>query len=170
MMPKFAKPTIAYIGLGGNLDNTLELIASARRAIAAVPGIRELAFSSLYRSAPMGNVDQPDFVNAVIAVETYLAPHDLLKVLQMIEVSHGRVRTGLRWGPRTLDLDLLIYGHQQISDESLTVPHAGIADREFVLYPLAEIAPPNLAIPGCGVLSNLVTACPRRGLEAIRHD
>jgi 2-amino-4-hydroxy-6-hydroxymethyldihydropteridine diphosphokinase len=170
MTPESHKPTIVYIGLGGNLDNTLELLASAHRAIGVVPGIREIACSSFYRSKPMGSADQPDFVNAVMAVETSLGPHDLLKALQMIELSHGRVRTGLRWGPRTLDLDILLYDNVQIADEWLTLPHAGIADREFVLYPLAEIAPPTLAIPGMGLLSDLVTACPRRGLEAIGHD
>ncbi|MCX7110999.1 MAG: 2-amino-4-hydroxy-6-hydroxymethyldihydropteridine diphosphokinase [Proteobacteria bacterium] len=170
MTPESTLSTIAYIGLGGNLENTLELLGSARKAIAAVPGVRELAFSSLYRSAPMGPVDQPDFVNAVMAVETSLAPRDLLKALQMIELSHGRVRTDQRWGPRTLDLDLLMFGLEQISDQWLTIPHAGIAGREFVLYPLAEIAPPHLAIPGMGILSDLVSACPRRGLEAIGHD
>ncbi len=159
----------AYIGLGGNLADPLEHLRSARLAIAAVPGIRELAFSGFYRSAPMGPAEQPDYVNAVMAVETTLAPHDLLKALQAIESSHGRVRTGLRWGPRTLDLDILLYGGEQIADETLTVPHPGIAEREFVLYPLAAIAPPDLEIPGKGSLSRLVGACPRRGLEFIGH-
>lgn len=159
----------AYIGLGGNLADTLGLLRSARVAIAAVDGIRETAFSSFYRSAPMGPADQPDYVNAVMAVATTLPPHALLQALQAIELSHGRVRTGLRWGPRTLDLDILLYGDGQIADATLTVPHPGIAEREFVLYPLAEIAPSELPIPGKGVLSDLVAACPRRGLEVITH-
>jgi len=159
----------AYIGLGGNLDDSLALLASARQAIAAAPGVRETAFSSFYRSAPMGPADQPDYVNAVMAVETSLPPHDLLKALQQIELSHGRVRTGLRWGPRTLDLDILLYGEAHIHDAALTVPHPGIAEREFVLYPLAEIAPPSLSIPGKGTLGELAAACPRRGLEIIGH-
>ena len=161
--------TIAYIGLGGNLDNTLELLCSARKAIDAVPGVREIAFSSYYRSTPMGNINQPDFINAVMAVETSLTPHDLLKALQQIEHSHGRVRNGQRWGPRTLDLDLLTYGVEAFADEYLTVPHAGLSEREFVLYPMAEIAPPNMTIPGIGVLRDLVAACPKRGLESINH-
>jgi len=160
----------AYIGLGGNLDNPLALLRSARAAIRAVPGVRETAFSSYYRSAPMGPAGQPDYVNAVMAVQTGLSPHALLKALQAIEQSHGRVRTGLRWGPRTLDLDILLYGDEQIRDELLTVPHAGIAEREFVLYPLAEIAPLHLTIPGHGGLADLLAACPRRGLEEIAHD
>ena len=117
----------------------------------------------------MGPPGQPDYVNAVMALETALPPHDLLKALQQIEQSHGRVRTGLRWGPRTLDLDILLYGGEQIRDAVLTVPHAGLALREFVLYPLAEIAPPGLDIPGLGRLDALLAACPLRGLEKIEH-
>jgi len=161
-------PTV-YIGLGGNLDDSQALLASARLAIAAWPGIREIAFSSFYRSAPMGPSDQPDYVNAVMAVETAMTPRDLLQALQHIELAHGRVRTGLRWGARTLDLDILLYGGEQIEDRGLTIPHAGISEREFVLYPLAEIAPPDLEVPGKGRLSRLVAACPRRGLELISH-
>jgi 2-amino-4-hydroxy-6-hydroxymethyldihydropteridine diphosphokinase len=170
MMPNTEHMTAAYIGLGGNLADSRALLASARRAIAALDRVRETAFSSFYRSAPMGPPDQPDYVNAVMAVETALPPHDLLKTLQQIELTHGRVRTGLRWGPRTLDLDLLLYGDLQIRDDMLTVPHVGIAEREFVLYPLAEIAPPDLDIPGQGKLGDLVSACPLRGLEKIDHD
>jgi len=162
--------TTAYIGLGGNLDNPLELLRSARQAIGAVAEIREIACSSYYRSAPMGPEGQPDYVNAVLAVETRLSPHELLEALQTIELSHGRVRTGLRWGPRTLDLDIVLYGDLQIQDEALTVPHVGLAEREFVLYPLAEIAPADLSIPGKGRLSDLLAACPLRGLEKIAHD
>ncbi|MFZ4703660.1 MAG: 2-amino-4-hydroxy-6-hydroxymethyldihydropteridine diphosphokinase, partial [Candidatus Methylumidiphilus sp.] len=170
MTPEATLPVVAYIGLGGNLENPLALLNSARLAIAALPDIRELAFSSFYHSKPMGPSEQPDYVNAVMAVETSLAPHDLLNALQAIEFSHGRVRTGLRWGPRTLDLDILTYGLEQIEEASLTVPHTGIAEREFVLYPMAEIAPSTMTIPGKGKLCDLVAACPRRGLEVIAHD
>jgi 2-amino-4-hydroxy-6-hydroxymethyldihydropteridine diphosphokinase len=168
-MPETDIFVIAYIGLGGNLNNPLELLRSARAAINSVQGIREIACSSFYRSAPMGPPGQPDYVNAVMAVETSLPPHDLLKALQSIELSHGRVRTGQRWGPRTLDLDILLYGDEQIADALLTVPHSGVAQREFVLYPLAEIAPASLDIPGKGKLGELAAACPRRGLEIIGH-
>lgn len=161
---------IAYIGLGSNLADPIAQLRSARRAIATVPGIRESAFSSLYRSAPMGPSDQPDYVNAVMAVTTTLTALDLLRALQSIELSHGRIRTGERWGPRTLDLDLLLYGQEEIAIEGLIVPHPGLAEREFVLYPLAEIAPPELAIPSKGLLSQLVRACPLRGLAVIEHD
>ncbi|MDD5035915.1 MAG: 2-amino-4-hydroxy-6-hydroxymethyldihydropteridine diphosphokinase [Methylococcaceae bacterium] len=162
-------PVIAYIGLGSNLQDPVRQLRIARQAIIALSGVREIAFSSLYRSAPMGPAEQPDYINAVMAAETSLSPHGLLKSLQAIERSHGRVRTGLRWGPRTLDLDILLYGEERIADEQLTVPHAGMTEREFVLYPLAEIAPSGLEIPGRGILNDLVAACPRRGLEVIDH-
>ncbi|QJD31015.1 2-amino-4-hydroxy-6-hydroxymethyldihydropteridine diphosphokinase [Methylococcus geothermalis] len=159
----------AYIGLGGNLGDAAETVRKARRAVRAVPGVRELAFSSLYRSAPMGPSDQPDYVNAVMAVVTTLAPLDLLRALQQIEQTSGRVRTGERWGPRTLDLDLLLYDDLVLDSEILTIPHPGIAEREFVLYPLAEIAP-DVYIPHHGPLRELVQNCPRRGLTVIAHD
>lgn len=159
----------AYIGLGSNLQNPIGQLRSGRRAIQSLPSVREKAFSNLYRSAPMGPSDQPDYINAVMAVETGLSALDLLKALQSIELAHGRTRSGERWGPRTLDLDLLLYGQERIATDELTVPHAGIAEREFVLYPLAEIAPPELVIPGKGLLSELIRACPRRGLAVVDH-
>jgi 2-amino-4-hydroxy-6-hydroxymethyldihydropteridine diphosphokinase len=159
----------AYLGLGSNLGNPLAQLRSARQAIQALPAVREIAFSSLYRSTPMGPSDQPDYINAVMAIQTCLSALDLLKALQAIELAHGRMRTGERWGPRTLDLDLLLYGQEEIVGNVLTVPHPGLAEREFVLYPLAEIAPPELVIPGKGLLSELVRACPRRGLAIIEH-
>lgn len=158
----------AYLGLGGNLDHPIERIRSARTAIAGLDGVRESAFSSLYRSAPMGPAGQPDYVNAVMAIATRLAPLELLDRLQAIETAFGRVRIGERWGPRTLDLDILLYGRETIASERLAVPHPGLALREFVLYPLQEIAP-HLEIPGLGPLDNLVRQCPRRGLAVIEH-
>jgi len=159
----------AFIGLGSNLATPSQQITQARTAIAATNGIQELAFSSLYKSAPMGPQDQPDYVNAVMAIATDLSPLELLKILQGIEHEHGRVRNGERWGPRTLDLDLLLYGDQQIQVPDLTVPHVGIAEREFVLYPLYEIAP-DLTVPGKGSLSDLVANCPLRGLQRLTQS
>ncbi len=159
----------AFIGLGSNLATPSQQITQARTAIAATNGIQELAFSSLYKSAPMGPQDQPDYVNAVMAIATDLSPLELLKILQRIEHEHGRVRNGERWGPRTLDLDLLLYGDQQIQVPDLTVPHVGIAEREFVLYPLYEIAP-DLTVPGKGSLSDLVANCPLRGLQRLTQS
>jgi len=156
----------AYIGLGSNLVSPVEQIKSARASIAAIAGVKELAFSSLYRSLPMGPQDQPDYVNAVMCIATDLSPMDLLHRLQRIENDHGRIRKGERWGARTLDLDLLIYGDQKIEMPDLTVPHVGIAERSFVLYPLYEIAP-QLVVPGKGDIADLVAKCPLNGLKRL---
>lgn len=156
----------AYIGLGSNLENPFEQILTARRAIAALPDVDELEFSSLYRSPPMGPQDQPDYVNAVMAIATSLSAIELLRALQSLEQAQGRVRTAERWGARTLDLDLLLYSDRQIQLPDLTVPHVGIAERAFVLYPLYEIAP-GLTIPGKGSLAELVAQCPRDGLQRL---
>ncbi len=156
----------AFIGLGSNLASPAMQIKSAHEAIAALPSIRELAFSSLYHSAPMGPQDQPDYINAVMAIETALSPSALLNDLQHIEQTHGRIRQGQRWGARTLDLDILIYGEQLIELPDLTIPHSGITERAFVLYPLFEIAP-LLKIPGKGTLADLLTDCPLGGLKRL---
>lgn len=165
-LPPDATTVRAYIGFGGNLDLPVDRIRAARRALSELPGIREAGFSSLYRSAPMGPADQPDYVNAVMAVDTVLEPLVLLDQLQAIEAANGRVRLGERWGPRTLDLDLLLFGDTILDTERLTVPHPGLCEREFVLVPLLEIAP-ELEIPGRGSLRGWVDACTRRGLEVI---
>jgi 2-amino-4-hydroxy-6-hydroxymethyldihydropteridine diphosphokinase len=114
----------------------------------------------------MGPQNQPDYVNAVMCVATGLLPLDLLHCLQNIENEHGRVRIGERWGARTLDLDILIYGDQEIDLLDLTVPHKGLADRSFVLYPLFEIAP-QLIVPGKGPIADLVAKCPLSGLRRL---
>lgn len=157
----------AYIGLGSNLDNPAEQVRQARTAIAKQMHITEVAFSSLYASLPMGPQDQPDYVNAVMHISTDLDALDLLRVLQKIENDFGRVRKAERWGARTLDLDLLLYAERQITHPDLTVPHEGIAEREFVLYPLQEIAPDDLFIPGKGELKQLIAQCPLNDLEKI---
>ena len=159
-------PVIAYIGLGSNLANPVLQINSARIAIASLVGVHEMAFSSLYHSLPMGPQNQPDYVNAVMCVATDLLPMDLLRCLQNIENEHGRVRIGERWGARTLDLDILIYGDQEIDLPDLTVPHKGLADRSFVLYPLFEIAP-QLIVPGKGPIADLIAKCPLSGLRRL---
>ncbi|CAL1240294.1 2-amino-4-hydroxy-6-hydroxymethyldihydropteridine diphosphokinase [Candidatus Methylocalor cossyra] len=164
--PPPREPVTAYLGLGANLGQPEATVRAARRAVGALPEVRETAFSSLYRSAPLGPPDQPDYVNAVMAVVTRRAPLDLLDALQAVEAAFGRVRDGVRWGPRSLDLDLLLYGREIIAEARLTVPHPGLSEREFVLYPLYEIAP-DLDIPGLGPLVELVRRCPRRGLTVI---
>lgn len=152
-----------YIGLGSNLAEPAMQVRRACEALGQLPESRLLACSSLYSSPPMGPPDQPDYINAVAALETPLSPHDLLAELQAIEQAQGRVRER-RWGARTLDLDLLLYGDRQIDDQQLTVPHVGLPERAFVLYPLQEIAP-TLVIPGQGPLADLVTRCPENGLQ-----
>jgi len=145
----------ALIGLGGNLGDVRARLAAAIDALGRVPGVSVGARSRFYRTPPWGNVDQPDFVNAAVAVDTAMGPHDLLDVLLATERDFGRVRDGERWGPRTLDLDLLAYGDRTIDDERLTVPHPRIAERAFVLLPLADIAP-TLTLPGIGRVDALL--------------
>ncbi len=161
-----AERVIAYLGLGSNLANPALQITSARIAIAAIAGVEERAFSSLYRSLPMGPQDQPDYVNAVMCIATSLPPMDLLHKLQLIENDQGRVRKTERWGARTLDLDVLVYGEQMIELPDLIVPHVGICDRAFVLYPLYEISP-ELLIPGKGNIADLLAQCPMNGLKRL---
>ncbi len=142
--------TTAYVGLGSNLQDPAAQLKSAFAALAALPSTSVVARSSLYRSAPVGYADQPDFVNAVIALETELAPRALLDALLEIERRHGRVRE-FQNSPRTLDLDVLLYGDLQLREPGLTIPHPRMHERAFVLVPLAEIAP-RQAIPGMGTV------------------
>ena len=165
-MNRREKSVLAYIGMGSNLGNPVEQISSARRKIAMLDQVDEVAISSFYSSPPMGPQDQPDYVNAVMAVRTSLPAMDLLRELQQIENRHGRVRKE-HWGARTLDLDVLLFGDQRIERGNLIVPHVGIAERAFVLYPLQEIAPADLCIPGYGLLKELVKQCPRDGLRRV---
>lgn len=154
-----------YLGLGSNLEMPMAQLKAARIAISNVNGITEVAFSSLYRSPPMGSQNQPDYVNAVMAIETNLKPLELLATTQQIENEHGRVRNE-RWGARTLDIDILVFGDEVLNLPDLIVPHYGISERAFVLYPLFEIAP-DLVIPSHGKLADLVVHCPLNGLERL---
>jgi 2-amino-4-hydroxy-6-hydroxymethyldihydropteridine diphosphokinase len=166
---------IAYIGLGSNLAEPEQQIRSAMGELDDLPQSCCLAQSSLYRSAPLAVPgvalgdsvnDQPDYINAVVALETSLEPAALLAELQQLETLHQRVMEQ-RWGPRTLDLDLLLYGEDRINTPELTVPHPGLYERNFVLYPLAEIAPPDLLVPGQGSLQTVLARCERGELEKI---
>ncbi|MGD8514477.1 MAG: 2-amino-4-hydroxy-6-hydroxymethyldihydropteridine diphosphokinase [Granulosicoccaceae bacterium] len=159
---------VCYIGLGSNLDQPVQQLQQAFDELAALPATRLQAQSSLYRSAPLGPAGQPDYINAVAELHTELSAHALLDALQAIEQTHQRVRTQ-RWGPRTLDLDILLYGDAQIDDARLQVPHPAIAGRAFVLYPLAEIAP-QLHIPGLGAITDLLGAVAGQELERLRVD
>ena len=144
----------AYIGIGSNLGDPAAEIRRAVWHLERLPGSDVVGQSSLYRSAPFGPVAQPDFVNAVVTLETGLGGHELLRALQGIEATMGRVRDGERWGPRIIDLDLLLLNDLEIDTADLQVPHPGIAERNFVLLPLREVAP-DLTIPGLGPVTDI---------------
>lgn len=153
---------LAYIGLGANLGNLEEQLRQAACDLAALPDSRLLAGSRLYRSPSWGPVPQPSYLNAVVAMETGLPAGDLLQALFAIERRHGRVRGPLRYGPRTLDLDLLLYGEATIAITDLQIPHPRMGERAFVLQPLAELAP-RLQIPGLGAISELLARIENSG-------
>lgn len=155
----------AYIGLGSNLANPRQQVTQALLALAAIPQTQLLANSPLYRSAPIGPGVQPDYVNAVALLETALNPLALLDALQAIEQDHQRVRIE-HWGPRTLDLDILLLDQLQIDSERLKVPHPYLRQRNFVLYPLADISP-ELHLPDGTSLQQLMAQCPRAGLSPL---
>ena len=153
----------AYIGLGSNLQNPQKQIASALLQLDLLPQSSLYMHSSLYLSRPMGPADQPAYINAVAWLKTRLQPRTLLCELQAIELQHGRERKSEQWGPRTLDLDILVYGNFSHTSQDLTIPHPGIKWREFVLYPLHEINK-NLMIPGLGTVHRLKQRCQSNGL------
>ena len=152
------QPVTAYVGLGSNLEQPVGQITRAFDELAALPHTRLTAHSPLYRSPPMGPQDQPDFVNAAAALETALEPQALLQALLAIEAEHGRRRDSTRWGPRSLDLDLLLYGDTVLDTPGLVLPHPGMHERAFVLYPLADMAP-ELSVPGHGSVQALLARC-----------
>jgi 2-amino-4-hydroxy-6-hydroxymethyldihydropteridine diphosphokinase len=156
----------AYVALGSNLGDSRQQLLHAIDALAKLPHTRVLARSRFYRTPPWGVRDQPDFLNAVVTLETPLPPHELLAALLEIERAAGRQRDGQRWGPRTLDLDLLHVDGHTLSDETLTLPHPHIAQRAFVLLPLRDVAP-ALDIPGQGRVDELLRAVDTQGCEAI---
>ena len=156
----------SYIGLGSNLDNPELQLDTALGALDDIPDTRLVKQSSFYRSAPMGPRDQPDFINAVALLDSVLTAGQLLARLQTIENRQGRGRGGQRWGPRTLDLDLLLYGNRIIDEPELTVPHPGIRRRNFVLAPLLELAP-ELEIPGLGRADELLAAAGCAGITRL---
>lgn len=148
----------AYVGLGSNLDNPVQQVSDALVELGQLENTHLLKQSRLYRSDPVGPPGQPDYINAVALLDTELEPLELLDALQAIENSHQRRRIQ-HWGPRTLDLDILLYANQTIDTERLRVPHPFMTQREFVLYPLAEIAP-DLDMPDGRPLRELLCECP----------
>ncbi|ALS97224.1 2-amino-4-hydroxy-6-hydroxymethyldihydropteridine diphosphokinase [Lacimicrobium alkaliphilum] len=158
--------TVAFVGLGSNLANPQQQLLDALHSLTEAADVRLLSCSSFYQSLPMGPQDQPDYLNGVAKLDTSLSANGLLDLLQSIEQQQGRVRKAERWGARTLDLDLLLFGQQQINSERLTVPHYGLAQREFVLYPLFELSP-ELILPDGTALSVLVEECHSKGLRVV---
>ena len=157
---------MAYIGIGSNLDDPVSQVKEALEELDGIPDSVLVSQSSLYASKSMGPADQPDYVNAVAALDTLLSAGELLQALQNIEQRLGRERDGEKWGPRIIDLDLLLYGKKTIKTDTLTVPHPGLHERDFVIIPLAEIAG-NLNIPGKGLLSTLIAACENHSVRKL---
>jgi 2-amino-4-hydroxy-6-hydroxymethyldihydropteridine diphosphokinase len=155
-----------YIGLGSNLDDPTAQIQRAIETLRRVSGLRVIAVSSLYRSKPLGPQDQPDFVNAAVGALTTLEPRALLHSLKALEVELGRNQPIERWGPRRIDFDILLYGSLRLDDPELTLPHPGLTQRVWVLYPLAEIAPEFL-VPGHGTVRELAACLDDSDLKRI---
>lgn len=156
-----------YIGLGSNLAEPQQQLRDALNALERIASTRLVATSSFYLSDPLGPADQPRYVNAVAALETALTPLQLLDALQAIELAQGRERKAERWGPRSLDLDILLFGDRLIDEPRLQVPHYHLHARAFVLYPLAEVAPPELRLADGRRLAGLLAACPFEGLQRL---
>ncbi|TRW48172.1 2-amino-4-hydroxy-6-hydroxymethyldihydropteridine diphosphokinase [Aliidiomarina halalkaliphila] len=154
-----------YVGLGANLGNPAQTLSAVLNDLRQADFVDDLVSSSLYASKPMGPQDQPDYVNAVARFNTDLPPIALLDALQGLEQDYGRVR-GQRWGARTLDIDILLYGDQRLSLPRLTVPHSGLELREFVVVPLAEIAP-DLDLPSGNSVKSLAQSISQNGLQRI---
>lgn len=159
------RPAAAFVGLGANLGDPAATLRSAVRALRELPDTSLVALSSLYRSAPLGPAGQPDYLNAVARLDTRLAPHALLQALQDVESRHGRIRQE-RWGPRTLDLDLLLYDRDVIVTVDLTLPHPELCRRNFVLLPLLQLAP-ELTLPDGTRLATLPAAQDQAGLSEL---
>ena len=155
-----------FIGLGSNLDEPLLQLKKAVEHLKQVKNIELIKVSDFYSSAPMGPQDQPDYINAVVEITTSLNAEQLLDECQNIENKQGRVRSQ-RWGARTLDLDILLYGNDVINTERLTVPHSGISERNFVLYPLHDLVDDDFVISQLGKISQLLIACPVAGVTRL---
>jgi 2-amino-4-hydroxy-6-hydroxymethyldihydropteridine diphosphokinase len=156
----------AYIALGSNLEEPRAQVLRAAAQLAALPASRGLRLSSLYRSGPLAGMEQPDYINAVARIETRLTPEALLSELKGIETRMGRPPEHPHWGPRIIDLDLLGLGEETRASPGLTLPHPGIVQRNFVLYPLAEIAP-DLALPGLAPVRELAARIGSAGLTRL---
>ena len=153
----------AYVALGSNLADPAAQVTAALGRLPGIPGTRLIARSRLWASRPLGPQDQPDFINAVAGLLTQLDARELLGELQALERAMGRTGPVVRWGPRSIDLDLLAMGSDELSEPALCLPHPGVHERDFVLYPLAELAP-ELWIPGRGRVEALARRVANRGI------
>jgi 2-amino-4-hydroxy-6-hydroxymethyldihydropteridine diphosphokinase len=156
----------AYVGLGSNLGDSRGFLRRAIEAIGSFPDTRLILTSPHYRTVPFGPVEQGAFINAVAGVVTRQPPLDFLQALRALERQLGRAETRVRWGPREIDLDLLVHGEQRLTTHELTLPHVGIPERDFVLYPLRDIAP-QLHLPGMGRVAELASRVTDRGIERL---
>ena len=160
-------PVRAFLGMGGNVGDVPTTLTEAMWAIDSLPQTSIRAQSKFYRTPPWGRTDQPEFINAVVELQTRLTPRVLLNYLLEIETRFGRERSeGEKWGPRELDLDLLTFGDERIDEPGMHIPHPHLHERAFVLVPLAEIAP-SLLIPEVGTVSELLAGVSAAGIEAI---
>lgn len=155
-----------YLGLGANLNSPKKQLDNAIAALKKLPDCEFISVSHHYASKPMGPQDQPDYINAVACINTTLSPEKLLDLTQAIELEHGRVRKAERWGPRTLDIDMLLFDAQTINTERLIVPHYGLTEREFVVYPLLELAP-KLILPSGIALHTIANTLPLNNLQQL---
>jgi 2-amino-4-hydroxy-6-hydroxymethyldihydropteridine diphosphokinase len=163
-----AQSSRAYIGIGSNLENPLQQLSAAVKSLRAIPETQLLALSHIYQTAPIGPADQPDYTNAAALLETGLTPEVLLDALQAIENQQGRVRE-VRWGPRTLDLDIILYADITIRTARLTVPHIEMENRNFVLIPLMDISP-ALTLPNGQSLKTVAEAAGSEGIKRLACD
>lgn len=157
----------AYVAIGSNLDEPVLQVQAAFESLARLERSRLICRSRAYRSAPLGPQDQPAFVNAVAGLLTLLTPRELLTELKQLESRQGRQTPVVRWGPRRIDFDLLVYAGERVDEADLTVPHPGVPVRNFVLYPLLDIAP-DLIVPGHGRVKDLAARVSRAGLTPIQ--
>jgi len=157
-----------YLGLGSNINGPVQQLECAIRILGQQARCKILALSSFYSNPPMGPAQQPDYVNAVVCIDTDFSPGQLMDNLQAIEMQQGRKR-GVRWGPRCLDIDILLYEQISLDSERLKIPHPGLCERNFVLYPLQEIAP-DLNIPGKGHIIDLIKDCDYGELRKLQVD
>jgi 2-amino-4-hydroxy-6-hydroxymethyldihydropteridine diphosphokinase len=156
----------AYVGIGSNLGDSRDRVSRAFAGLGGLPQTRLVARSALYATAAFGPVAQPDFLNAAAGLLTRLPLDAFFDALRALEAALGRTPPRQRWGPREIDLDLLVFGHEVRGDERLTLPHPGIAERDFVLFPLLELAP-DLEVPGVGIVRDLAAAVTDRGMRRL---